>query len=304
MLLNNEGKIEFLKTKFHQYIDIALTEDETLNEDNIHQFVNFVLPIQKINEYLDFDSLEKFFNEDFNNVIFTPKDSSDEIYSYECYQKVFFIKMKPFSKNIRMHIIPKKYDASDSVLFFKDSKQKISSSNFKCTTAQYKRKTNENNVNLYYKKDSVEPSCGTYKFKIKDFTRNMKNLQINMGYSYNDTNPSDVITHYTGILDVSDENGKGISSSRFTEFNSSLIDVNCTNIPDVGDYTDEIWQATLETVQHTSDTNWSNFQICEGGLTNQHTTNTLYHKTLKYFNDTLYIEENNQYHIAHWNELR
>ena len=29
----------------------------------------------------------------------------------------------------------------------------------------------------------------------------------------------------------------------------------------------------------------------------------LYHKTLKYFNDDLYIEENEQYHIIDWNEL-
>ena len=35
---------------------------------------------------------------------------------------------------------------------------------------------------------------------------------------------------------------------------------------------------------------------------NEHTINTLYHKTIKYFNDDIYIEENNNYINADWDE--
>lgn len=301
MKLNNDGKKEFLKANFHQYIDITLSTSANLNENNVHQFANFILPLEKINETYDLNALKKFFNNNFNNVIFTPQNST-EIYAYEYYQGVYFIRLKPFSKKVRMHIIPKKYDASDSVLFFKDTKQNINNKNFQCTTSQYERKTDRKKVNLYYKKNVVESSNGIYKFDIKKYTKGMRNLQINMGYSYNDTNPSNVLTHFTGIIDESDENGNSLSASNLTEFNGALIDVNCSNMPNVGNYTNEIWQTTLNTVKHISDINWPSLHICEGGLTNQHTNNKLYHKTLKYFNDTLYIEENNKHHIANWSE--
>lgn len=298
MLLNEEGKKEFLKTKFHQFFDIRLQEIESINENGIEQFVNFVLPLEKINEYFILSEIRKIFNDDYNNVIFTPADDYESIYKYEFYGDRFFIRMKPFSTVIRMHIVPKKYDASnattdDNLLFFKDKKQKINNKNFSCT-AEYKRQGK--NINLYYQEQTEKPSNGFYKFDIKKYTQNMRNLQINYGYSYNDTNPTNKIWHLTGIIDESDEQGNKITSDNFTEFNSSLVDANCDNRLNK---TNKIIQLKID-----NQIDWENYYTDSGGFNNRHGINTVYHKTLKYFNDDLYTEENSQYYLVDWVERR
>lgn len=297
MILTDEGKQEFLKTKFHQYFDIELTSN--LVEENITQFVNFVLPLEKINDQYDLEELRKFFNNDFNNVIFSSSDNQ-HIYRYEIYQNVYFIRLYPFSHHIRMHIIPKKYDASDektnnSLLFFKDQKQTISEENFFCTE-EYERKEDRNNINLYYKEEEVINTAeGIYKFDIRQHTRGMKNLQINSGYSYNDTNPSNALIHYTGVLDESNEFGEPIETK--TEWNLTLIDANYDN---KSTYTNVAKMMELSNNQLQWPTNYDPYDSI--GFNNEHSINKIYHKTLKYFNDDLYIEENSQYINANWRE--
>ena len=56
MLLTIEGKKEFLKTRFHQFFDIELKNTIEIDENSIEQFVNFVLPLSKLNEYYDINS--------------------------------------------------------------------------------------------------------------------------------------------------------------------------------------------------------------------------------------------------------
>ena len=89
MLLNNEGKLEFIKDNFHPYFDITLTSN--IVAENVNEFVNFVLPIEKIYNYdlEDENGLKKIFNDDFNNIVFTANDNKT-LFKYEVYKKVFF----------------------------------------------------------------------------------------------------------------------------------------------------------------------------------------------------------------------
>lgn len=306
MILNEEGKIEFLESNFHPYFDIQLSSNIT--EENITQFVNFVLPISTINQsYAILTDMRSFFNDDFTNVIFTSADEK-YLYRYECYQDVYFIRMQPFRSTIRMHILPKKYDASNaktdsSILIFKDNKQNIDSNNFNCTE-EYERHTDGANINLYYKEDEQDFSNGMYKFDIKEKTKNFKNLQINLGYSYNDTNPTNPleICHYTGVLDESDENGTLLDDGEFTKWNLSLMDANYDNI---SLYTNTSKRQKLVNGSIQWPTNTTPYDDGEDhtlGFNNSHTINTLYHKTIKYFNGDIYIEENNHYLIQLWTE--
>lgn len=300
MILSEEGKKEFLKTKFHQFIDITLAN----NINNIYQSVNFVLPLENIENETTVVLQKNFFNDEFNNVVFTAFDDYDSIYKYEFYKNRFFIKLKPFSKIIRMHFVPKKYDASnaktdDNILFFKDQNQTINSKNFSCTAEYTRRNDNTKKINSRYEKTTEKPSNAFYKFDIKKYTKNINNLQINLGYSYNNSNPNSNPLknwHLTGILDESDETGKRISQNDFSEFNSSLVDVNSdTRL----DKTNKIVQSKIKN----NEIDWDDFYIHNGGFNHKHTINANYHKTLKYFNDDLYIEENGQYHIVNWIEI-
>lgn len=273
MLLTTEEKKEFLKTRFHQFFDIELKNTIEIDENSIEQFVNFVLPLSKLNEYYDIDNFKVFLNNDYNNVIFTPADNTDIIYDYEFYQGVYFIRMKPFSKNIRMHIIPKKYNASNTasnnpILFFKNNQYEVTENIFSCSD-EYKRLNSFKNINLYYQENQELPSNGFYKFDIKDKTKGMKNLQINLGYAYNDTNPTDKNWHITGIIDESNENGERITPNEFTEYNESLVDANSDNRLD---YTNKILQQKIKNHQ----IDWDDLYTHNGGFNNPHIPTILY----------------------------
>lgn len=69
----------------------------------------------------DISILSPYFNADMTNIVFTPQSNYNVLYKYEIYNGVIYVKLNPFSLNIRMHVLPKAYDCSDTVLFFKDS---------------------------------------------------------------------------------------------------------------------------------------------------------------------------------------
>lgn len=302
MILNENGKLEFITSTFHPFFDISLKSDA--NIDDSIQFVNYTLPLDILNDQYDIESMN-LLNEDFNNVVFTTEKNN--IHRYEYYQGVYFIRMSPFSNILRMHILPKIYDGSDaktgsSVLIFRDNKQSIDETNFSCTE-QYIRDEEKNTINLQYQKNVKESSNGFYKFNIKNKTKNFNNLQINLGYSYNDTNPTNPmeLKHYTGILDESDESGNIIPQNEFTEWNCALMDANYDN---VSDYTNVSKQQLYDNqgIKWPTDTIPYNDGTHDVGFNNPHTINTLYRKTIKYFNDDIYIEENNNYIIQSWKE--
>lgn len=306
MLLTDQGKREFLNSNFHQYFDISLITN--IEDGVMEQTVNLTLSLEDIGEMIDLESFkELYLNEGYNNVIFTPADNNTDIYDYEFYGGVYFIKMRPFAKEIRMHILPKKYDASNRlsnspVLIFKEKLETINEDNFECTD-NYERRDTPNPVNLYSLSDSDESmnnDSGIYMFDIKKYTKNFNCLQINLGYSYNDTSSPNHNWHFTGVVDHSNEYGETINPNEFTEFNLSLMDANSDSILDK---TNKILQ------QHKTNNgiDWNNVYEHSGGFDvddGRHLLNKKYHKTLKYFNDDLYIEEEGKYHIVDWIENR
>lgn len=308
MLLNNEGKKDFLKSRFHQYFDITL---KPLGDANIEHFVNFTLSLNQINDLYDLSSMEKFFNEGYNNIIFTSQDNAN-IYDYEFYKGFFYIRIKPFSNIVRMHIIPKKYDASNTlssnpILIFKDSD--IEDLDFSCTE-NYERLDKEEKINLYYKLSQIQDESGLYKFDIRNKTRDMKNLQINAGFAYNDTDPNDKplsdtnhTYHFLGITDESDEHGNEISESEFTEFNDSLL----LRVNRIENGRDEIVQTNhvkdFLNTPSSVDSVIYDIDSTTNSMKKNHERNELYHIQMKYFNDNLYVEEDGDYIIQDWREL-
>ena len=351
MILTKEGQKEFLKSRFHQFFDIKLknivnidyesTNDSEINfellnnntdieiSDNVNNYlatngidkikeesiilqpVNFVLPISELNDKYDMEALKKYFNPQYNNVIFTPSDNYDIIYDYECYQQVYFIKMSIFSNNIRMHIVPKKYDASNTktnpILFFKDNEVNITEGYNFFHSDNYNRDEDiENNVNLVYNNNNADNQFGFYKFDIKKHTKYFNNLQINLGYKYNTIHtPDNKVWHITGIIDESNEGGQIIPSSQFTEWNSCLVDGNVDNYGEE-EYSNKILQQTFISQEQEKVIDWDNLYEHSGGFINSHIPidpSKDFHKTLKYFNDDLYIEENKKFHIVEWEEI-
>lgn len=287
IFLADQGKLEYIKDNFHPYFDIQITSE--IIPENVNNFVNFVLPIDKIDAYdfSDESGLRKFFNEDFSNVVFTSNNNED-LFKYEVYKKVYFIRMPSFFDTIRMHILPKKYDASNEqsetpLLLFKLDQETINENNFECTS-KYERKEDKKNINLYYKESTQLDSSGMYKFDIKSKTKELHNLQINTGYSYNDTNPTNpmMLEHFTGILDESDENGNPVLIDTYDhmeiEYNKQSIDkyfsVNPFNSEDIyidwGDNTDlEYYRWQLS---HTYSTNDNHVIKIYGNITSFRTS--------------------------------
>lgn len=122
-----ESKKELLSNGFHQYYFITLDNELTnANEQPLSgpdEPVNVVIPIDTImdtNNNYGLAELKKYINEDYSNFVITNADNFNIIHQYETYKKVFFIKLKPYTSQIALHILPKSYDATDNILFLKD----------------------------------------------------------------------------------------------------------------------------------------------------------------------------------------
>lgn len=301
MLLNDEGKKELLNTEFHRHFDMELKET-TIEEDKIDQFVNLTLKLDTILNYCEENDINlNIFNENFNNIIFTPFNSKD-IYSYELYKNVFYIRMKPFSKKIRMHITPKIYDASNTsnnpILFFKDSQTFKTNNNpkeqFLSASGYYDRDdTQKNKINLNWLKNTVEKNgsnvtnkAGAYYFDIKEHTRGMSNVQINTGYYYNNSNPLEEFNHYLGIIDETNLN-KADSLAR-----QSITLLNRISTPNSNQSKDAITKLSLNSYKRVKDINYS-LSADPGSEKDFNSVsiekNKKYEKVLKYFNDSLYV---------------
>ncbi len=307
MLLNDEGKKELLNTKFHRYFDLELNEIN-INEDNINQFVNLTIKLDTILNFCSENDIStNIFNDNFNNIIFTPSNSQD-IYSYELYKNIFYIRMNPFSKEIRMHITPKIYDASNTsnnpVLFFRDSQIFKTESHpnetfIKATDFYDRDSTQDDKVNLNWLKSTVDKNnsnvtdkAGAYLFNIKDKTVGMQNIQINTGYYYNNSNPTDEFNHYIGIID---ETNFGKDDELIEE---SVTLVNRVSTPDSSTFKDDIIKLSIDA--------YKNMKNAEYSLSNNPgderdsddvdiEKNKEYEKVLKYFGDSLYVFTDENY---------
>ena len=303
MILAKEGQIDFINNHYHPFFEINIQNDtlESAAEVSYFDFVNLVLRFEELGSKYDIARLSNLFNDDYTNVIFTSKDNKN-IYRYEYYNGAFFIRIDSYTFGtndpIRLHIIPKKYDASSSktnfpVLIFKDTPQAIKeSSNFFLSPYDTRDKTR---INLFYTEDEKQQCVGHYQFDIREKAKNLNILQINLGYAYDNTNPTNEIRHLTGVLDFSDADGNRVVGGNTTEFNKTLIDANYDHVAN--------FPRTITEVSYEGDLiKWPTKTQFQNGLTDTHDINTVYHKTLKYFNDDLYTEENGNYMILDWIE--
>ena len=333
--LNKDQKEEYLSSNFHQYLIITLNNDDEMPENS---FVNVAITLEDLDwdtkDELNRSGLGRFSEyvntETFANFLFTPEDDFQTIFDYEYYQEVFFIRLKPYTNKIAMHILPQKYEGfiENDVLLFRDSP-------IEPNMHQYYKNHESPNVNLYYQyqldsadagdrplsldppkfskfsdkhtyynynnghwqQDPYQDTYGEFDFDISPLTINIDSIQINAGYKYNESTSDKNIVHYTGIYD-----NKAVGSQK-----AVLIDANYDG---ESSYTNVITQLTWN-----NDTNELKFPQDSAdayqdlGFDNTHIGNIgkLFHKTIKYWNDTIFISERkdsrneeDDYKIGHW----
>lgn len=338
--LNEEQKKEYLSSGFHQYLIIDILNKQKMTKN---QPANLVITLSD----LDWDTqgtddetglgrLANFVNKTFSNFLFTPKNDFSKIFQYEYYQGSFFIRMEPYTPQIVMHILPQKYEGfkSGDVLFFKDTRVTPIKHHY------YRTHSNKPNINLYYQHQvdgvaagdrplSLNPvkfskfsnkftyinyltesstweqknymdTYGEFDFDISEATENLDKIQINAGYQYNESSSDKNVIHYTGIYD-----NHSIDSQR-----AVLIDANYDG--ENANFTNVITQ--LEWNQNSSQTSFPQTEAKAYnnlGFNNSHLHNIgkTFFKTIKYWNDDIFISEKNDdndtqdnYKIGHWTD--
>ena len=268
----------------------------------------------------DIQMLSPYFNSDMTNVVFTPKDNPKKIYQYEYYKGVYYIKLQPFSNEIRMHLLPKAYDCSNTVLIFKDDMLKEENVS---KTNDYYQFTERDYINSYYLvnqkiRDRTNPDISSVQYNpanwgvndcfcdffydISNLTRNLTKIQICSGYRYNNSAPFYSV-HFSGIRD---------NTNVQIEDRCTLIDANFDKIENISN--------NITQYHYNQDNQLyipkspRDIKTPNGYLEDTDHVTTLdetYRKTLKYINDILYSEEsykkNNEIKrgntISEWQDL-
>lgn len=343
------AKQEILDTEFHQYCFITLDEDFIVDDTytlSDEQHVNVVIPFEKI---LDVESgyglshLLKFFNKDFSNILITNANNFKVIHKCEVYKNILFIRLKPYTTQIALHILSKSYDGTDNILFFKDEFMKDENFSYTSKTSNHYKiytDTEHNNINLYYQtynkdrdeetkpypmfskfdannimyyryeeeedngitnlvwqEDVYESTYGEFEFNIQNRNVvNRQNTQINAGYRYNNSSPQNAI-HYMGIKDNTNENPAD---------RCSLIDTNFDNITSNSNVIEQFDLDSNDNLVFPQTASPLNEGFThESGLHSEN-IGRLYHKTIKYYNDAIYVEEcdgeETTYMSSEWND--
>lgn len=334
--LNQDQKKEYLSSNFHQYLIITLNNDDQMPENS---FVNVVITLDD----LDWDTrnesnksglgrfAEYVNTETFANFLFTDKNDFQKIYNYEYYQGAFFIRIKPYSNKIAMHILPQKYEGftQNDVLLFRDS-------SIEPIKHEYYGIHENKNINLYYQyqkdgiesgdrplslnppkfskfsnkytyynynndewqQDTYQDTYGEFDFDISGSTINIDNIQINAGYKYNNSTSDKNIVHYTGIYD-----NRAVGSQK-----AVLIDANYDGEnPHSNVITQLTWNNNTEELKFPQD-NADAYQNLSFNNTHIGNIGKLFHKTIKYWNDTIFISEKkdsneeDDYIIGNWTD--
>jgi len=315
--------------KYGRKLCVLISENKNINEILLKEGLARVMyiPPSEFNPYDwrnidteykvsdDFSVLSPFFNQNINNVVFTSANDIEKIYDYEVYQGVFFIKAKPFSRDIRMHILPKYYDCSSTVLFFKDT---MDDKKLITRTTDYRVESDEG-VNAYFQENGTDRDRTTIanpewdysnwgdqmwtdtlveiSYDISKDAQQYENIEICGGYRYNNTSPYYAL-HYTGIKDNTNE---------FREDRTTMVDVNTDGLME-GQYTGAVIQMYFDPI--------SNLPYIHHDVTDQdsrridfntvdHVTDILklHHKKIKYLNDMIYSEEDDtSYGTGEWNQ--
>lgn len=316
--------------KYGRKLCVLISENKNINEILLKEGLAQVMyiPPSEFNPYDwrdvdtqydtksdDFSLLSNFFSPMLTNIVFTPTNDLETIYDYEVYQGVFFIKIKPFSKNIRMHILPKYYDCSTTVLFFKDS---MNDKKLVTKTSEY-RVCEEQEINAYFQENGLDRNRNEisdtvwnlsdwgdemetetfveFSYDISKDAQQYENIEICAGYRYNNTSPYYAI-HYMGIKD---------HTNKFKEDRTTMIDVNMDEITSnqyTGAITQTYFDPNHETIYIHHDIS-SEYTGRNDFNTVDHITEItkLHHKKIKYLNDMIYSEEDDTcYGVGEWDE--
>ena len=257
----------------------------------------------------DITTLSPYFNPDMTNIAFTPYDDYDKLYKYEIYKNVIYIRLQPYSQKIRMHLLPKAYDCSNTILIFRDDmitkdnlqksddyfyNDKLSFINsFYQKDNQIRDRTNPDISSEQYKAEKWENTFCEFSYDISENTKSFKGLQICSGYKYNKSTPYYSL-HYTGVKD---------NTNRALEDRCTLIDANYDRL--------ETKPNNITQFHYTSAGNLYIPRIPRDvkgsydgidhvlddkiGKTN--------HKIIKYINDEIYSEEDKKYIICEWIDI-
>ena len=256
----------------------------------------------------DTTKISPYLNYDVTNVVFTPKNDYDTIYDYEVYKKVFYVKMQPFSKEVRMHIFPKQYDCSGSVLIFRDNMLNLRTLSL---SQNYKHYPERGNINSYFQfnntdrnRDNPDISDDSWSFNkwgrdtfadfsydISQNTKSFNNLLICAGYRYNQSTPFFSV-HYTGVKD---------KTNTEIEDRCTVIDANYDEISSkTNNITQFKYNQQNELIFPKDD---MTKDVKYGDIEHLDNIGKLYHKKVKYINDLLYSEENKKYGTKEWVDL-
>lgn len=328
-----EGKIG--EDKYGRTLAVVIAENKNLNEVLLKENLATIMSISPskfdpteweddsaqptlFNEYNDdLGILSSYFREDMTNVVFTPSDDTSVFYPYEVYKNVFYIKLYPYSQNIRMHILPKSYNCSneDNVLILKDDAVKRRNTD---SSTNYKIYEEKDNINAYFQENNQDrdrititnrdynrnnwtedstPKSETFvdfSYDISDLAKSFNNLEICAGYRYNNTSPYYAL-HYTGVKD-----NQGRPEDRCT-----LIDA---NVDGVKSKTSIITQMMYNDNSSPVNTEDDIIYIKHdpevrkeiGNFDHINNIGTLHHKVLKYINDFLYVEEGEMHDLCEW----
>ena len=263
----------------------------------------------------DINILYPYFNSDMSNIVFTPQNDLNTIYKYEAYKGVFYIKLQPFSQYIRMHILPKAYDCSSSILVFRDD---MLTNEHLLKTDDYFHNDVGNFINSYYIesidennrikiRDRTNPNINGYQYELNDWpnthcefsynisnsTKSFDKLQICAKYRYNNSTPYYNV-HFMGIKDNTNINA---------DDRCSLIDANLDDIKIPSNNISQFYYDEEKGLYIPK------FVVKKAYSENIYHLNEIgkwYHKTLKYINDALYSEEgersNIKYAFEYWTE--
>lgn len=214
-----------------------------------------------------------YLNNEFNNITFTNQDDYDVIHRFEMYKGIIYLKLYPYNSQIRLHILPKSYKGNSNLLIFKD--ELITNNNItkvNCSTQTLPP------INASFSGNGNNTSY-EMNYDISNATKGFSTLQINVGYRY----PKSItkVFHLTGVKDNTNE----IIADRCTllDANYDYYSLPVNNITQFLVSSNTIIAPSINNLNIQEDSKVEEY--------NHLNKDFIFHKTIKYMNDDLYIQE-------------
>ena len=232
----------------------------------------------------------------FKNILFTDSDDINTIIPFEYHKGVFYLRLPRWMRYIDMHILTSYYDGSDDIVLL-STDDIIESVN---KDKQQWLSTNNSIIRSNDKIDIIKPGSlqssdvGRYLVKLPSSFRGLPSIEIDGFYRYSDV-VDDEASHQIGITDNNDRGYTADQIGLMRQDQKTLIN----NSRNLSYFKDQIITATpvKETIFEEDDAySYSDAEDSEYGiqLNNAHEEDHLYEITVKYINDSLYMEEYNQ----------